>query len=67
MGGNIESRILCNGSEDDIELAVRAAFEGGKENFILKPTDTPSPRLDKQEFSNYMKMIDVWEELSPLE
>ncbi len=66
LGGNIECRVLCIDSEDVVEMAVRAAFEGGKERFILRPTEGPSPILDEQEFRNYMRMIDVWEELSPL-
>jgi len=65
LGGNIETRILFNGSQDEVEKAVRAAFEGGKERFILRPTATPSPKLSQREFLNYQKMIDVWEELSP--
>ena len=67
LGGNIECRILCNESEEAVETAVRAAFEGGKERFILSTTAEPSPRLSQVEFANYMRMIDVWEELSPLE
>jgi uroporphyrinogen-III decarboxylase len=67
LGGNVECRVLCNESEDALEQAVRAAFEGGKERFILRPTEGPSPRLSQQEFNNYMRLIDVWEELSPLD
>ena len=67
LGGNIECRVLCVGSEDDVELAVRAAFEGGRKRFILRPTEGPSPRLSEREFNNYMRLIDIWEELSPLE
>ena len=67
LGGNIECRILCNESEDTVEAAVRAAFEGGKERFVLGTTAGPSPRLTQVEFDNHMRMIDVWEELSPLE
>lgn len=66
LGGNIECRILCIESEDAVEAAVRAAFEGGSERFILRPTEGPSPTLGEQEFGNYMRMIDVWEELSIL-
>ena len=64
LGGNIECRVLCIESEDAVETAVRAAFEGGKERLILRPTEGPSPTLGEQEFRNYMRMIDVWEELS---
>jgi len=66
LGGNIECRVLCIESEDAAEAAVRAAFEGGKERFILRPTEGPSPVLSEQEFKNYMRVIDVWEELSPI-
>ena len=66
LGGNIECRVLCIESEDSVEEAVQAAFEGGKERFILRPTEDPSPVLDEQEFRNYMRMIDVWEEMSRL-
>ena len=64
LGGNIEARILCNESEDAVERAVRAAFEGGRERFVLAPTEGPSPRLAERELRNYMRLIDVWEELS---
>jgi len=67
LGGNIECRILCNENEDFVEKTVRDAFEGGKERFILQQTAGPSPIMSKQEFHNYMRMIDVWEELSSLE
>jgi len=66
LGGNIECRLLCNGSPEEVEATVRAAFEGGKERFVLRPTEGPSPRLGEREFANYMRMIDVWEELSPI-
>lgn len=64
LGGNIECRLLCHESEEVVEQAVRDAFEGGKERFILSPTAGPSPQLSDREFRNYMRMIDVWEELS---
>ena len=64
LGGNMECRILCNGSQEEVEKAVGAAFEGGKERFILRPTEGPSPVMSEQEFNNYMRMIDVWEKLS---
>ena len=66
LGGNIEARVLCNEDEATTEAATRAAFEGGKERFVLRPTDGPSPRMSEREFRNYMRMIDVWEELSAL-
>lgn len=66
LGGNIECRILCIESEDAVAEAVQAAFEGGKERFVLRPTEGPSPILTEQEYKNYMRMLDVWEELSPI-
>jgi len=64
LGGNVECRILCNEPEDVVEAATRAAFEGGKQRFVLRSTEGPSPQISEQEFRNYMRMIDVWEELA---
>ncbi len=66
LGGNLECRILYNESEDAAEAAARAAFEGGKERFVFRTTEGPSPRLSEREFRNYMRAVDVWEELSPI-
>jgi hypothetical protein len=64
LGGNVECRILANGTEAEVEAAVRAAFEGGRGRFVLRPTERPS-RLDERELRNLTGLIDVWEELSP--
>ena len=53
-------------SQREIEAAVRAAFEGGKSRFVLRPTEGPSPRMTEREFRNWMTMVDVWEALSPI-
>ncbi|MHC4502742.1 MAG: uroporphyrinogen decarboxylase family protein [Planctomycetota bacterium] len=66
LGGNLEARVLYNESEAVVEAAARAAFEGGKERFILQPTAGHSPELTERELLNYMRVIDVWEELSPI-
>lgn len=66
LGGNIECRILCNESEETVEAATRAAFEGRKERFILRSTESPSPVLAERESRNYLRVIDVWEELAPI-
>ena len=66
LGGNVECRVLCNESEAEAERAARAAFEGGKHRFVLRPTEGPSPRLTAQEERNYLRLVDVWEELSPI-
>ncbi|MFO7955652.1 MAG: uroporphyrinogen decarboxylase family protein [Candidatus Brocadiia bacterium] len=66
LGGNIECALLCNGTPERVEEAVCAAFEGGKGRFVLRPTERPSPEPSEREFRNYTRMIDVWEELSPV-
>lgn len=66
LGGNIEARILCNEPEEAVEQAVHAAFEGGKERFVLSTTAGPSPTITEREFRNTMRLIDSWEELSPI-
>lgn len=65
LGGNIECRLLAAGTQEEVDAAARAAFEGGNERFILQPTAGPS-RVDEHEFRNYMRLIDVWDELSPI-
>ena len=67
LGGNIECRVLCNENPEAVETAVRAAFAGGKHRFVLRPTEGPSPRMSTQEFRNWMKMVDMWEMLSPFD
>ena len=66
LGGNIETRVMANETEEVVEHAVRAAFDGGKERFILVTTAGCSPTLSDREFRNYMRLVDVWEELSPI-
>jgi hypothetical protein len=66
LGGNVEVRLLCNASADEVEQATRAAFDGGRDRFALRATEGPSPRMSEREFDNYMRLIDVWEELSPM-
>ncbi len=67
LGGNIECRVLCNETPDTVETAVRAAFAGGKHRLVLRPTEGPSPRMAPREFRNWMKMVDMWELLSPFD
>jgi len=66
LGGNIECRILAIETEEAVEVAVREAFEGGKERFVLRPTEDPSPVMSEREFRNYVRLVDVWEELSAI-
>jgi hypothetical protein len=66
LGGNIECRVLVNETEDVVGEAVRAAFEGGKERFVLRPSEAASPQITDQEYRNYMRMIEVWEDLAQI-
>ena len=66
LGGNIEGRILQNAGADAVAAATRNAFEGGKERMILQPTAGPISEMDPRQVANYHRMIDVWEELSPI-
>ena len=43
------------------------AFEGGSGRMILKATAGPICALTPRMIENYSRMIDVWEELSPIE
>jgi len=66
LAGNVEARVLEYGSETDVEEAVRAAFEGGKERMVLSTTAGPCRRMDDRVLRNYHRFVDAWEELSPL-
>ncbi len=63
LGGNIECRILCNGTPDDVEAAVQAAYQGGTHRFVLRPTDLPSPMMDEREAANWERMVATWEKM----
>ena len=67
LGGNIEARILENESADAVEQAVRQAFEGGKKRMVLATTSQPLDRMNQRTIENYHRMIDVYEELSPID
>jgi len=67
LGGNVECRVLCNESEAEVERATRAAFEGGKERFVLSATAGPSPHMTEPEERNHHRLVDIWEELSPID
>ncbi len=66
LGGNIEARVLECEDEAAVEQACRAAFEGGKERMILQTTAGPYTAMTPQVLANYHRMIDVWDELSPI-
>lgn len=67
LGGNIESRVLENENADSVEAAVRRAFAGGKTRMVLQTTAGPLSEMTPRMVGNYHRMIDVWEELSPIE
>ena len=66
LGGNIQCRILVNETESAVEKAVRAAFEGGKQRFVLRPTEAASPRIMEREYRNYMRVIELWRDLGEI-
>ncbi|MGB2821396.1 MAG: uroporphyrinogen decarboxylase family protein, partial [Phycisphaerae bacterium] len=66
LAGNVEARVLENEDADAVEAATRAAFEGGKERMVLRTTAGPIGPVTPRMLANYHRMIDVWEELSPL-
>ncbi len=66
LGGNVECRVLCNESVEAVDAAARAAFEGGSYRLVLRPSEEQSPVMSERELANYMRMVDVWEELSPV-
>jgi hypothetical protein len=66
LAGNIEARVLENEDADTVEVAVRAAFEGGKERMALRNTAGPIGEITPRMSENYNRLFDVWEELSPI-
>jgi len=66
LGGNVEARILAYGTPDEVEAATRAAFEGTKRRMILRTSVGPLGPVTDRMLANYHRLIDVWEELSPL-
>ena len=67
LGGNVEARILENEDAAAVEAATRAAFDGGKQHMVLRTTAGPIGRMTERMRTNYHRLIDVWEELSPLQ
>ncbi len=66
LGGNIEARILECGTLAETESAVRAAFEGPRRRMILQTTAGPIGEYHPTIIANYHRLIDLWEELSPM-
>ena len=57
---------MQNESADVVEEAARKAFEGGKERMVFETSAGPIRPLDARMLENYHRLIDVWEELSPM-
>jgi len=66
LGGNIEVRTIAYGTAEEVDGAARRAFEGDKDRMVLKASEGPLGRLTPQMAANYHRIVDVWEELSPL-
>jgi hypothetical protein len=66
LGGNIEARLLAHGDVDDVERATREALAGGKERMVLQTSAGPLAEMTPRMVANYHRMLDVWEEMSPL-
>lgn len=67
LGGNVEARLLDNENAETVEEATRRAFDGGKARMVLQTSAGPISRMTPRTIANYHRMIDVWEELSPIE
>jgi len=67
LGGNIEARLLENEDADTVEEATRRAFDGSKARMVLQTTAGPISEMTPRMIKNYHRMVDVWEELSPIE
>jgi hypothetical protein len=61
LGGNVECRVLCNGSPEEVQAAVDAAYAGGTHRFVLRATEGPSPVMSAREHRNWATMVDAWE------
>jgi len=66
LGGNVEARVLECENAAAVEQASRAAFEGGKERMVFQTTAGPYSAMTPRMVTNYHRLIDVWEELSPI-
>ena len=66
LGGNVEARVLENAGEEEFETAARAPFQGTKERMVYHNTAGPICALTDTSYRNYSRLIDVWDELSPI-
>ncbi|MCC7494660.1 MAG: hypothetical protein IT204_20040 [Fimbriimonadaceae bacterium] len=66
LGGNVEARILEAGTLAETTAAVEAAFEGGGAQMALATSAGPFGPTDARTAANYLRLLDLWEQLSPL-
>jgi hypothetical protein len=66
LGGNVESRRLEMEDAAAVEEASRKAFEGDKTRMVFQTTSGPIRQMTPKLIRNYHRLIDVWEELSPI-
>jgi hypothetical protein len=57
---------MQNETAEVVEEAARRAFEGGKERMVFETSAGPIRPLDARMLENYHRLVDVWEELSPI-
>jgi len=67
LGGNLEARIVENENIDAVERSVRAAFEGGKHRMVLQLSAGPIGPITPRMAGNYNRIIDLWEEMAPMQ
>ena len=65
--GPVVAMVLEGEDADTVEEATRRAFDGGKHRMVLMTTAGPISEMTPRVIENYHRMIDVWEELSPIE
>ncbi len=67
LGGNIETALLEEGSEQEVERAVEEAFRGRRQGMVLATSAASNqPVFSPSALCNYHRLVDLWEELSPL-
>jgi uroporphyrinogen-III decarboxylase len=64
LGGNIEARIIEHGTPAEIDSALAAAYEGGTERMILKPSAGPIGAITPVMEQNLYRIIEFWERSS---
>jgi len=67
LGGNIELALLEEGSEQEVEKAVKEAFRRRRQSMVLATSAASNqPVFSRNALRNYHRLVDLWEELSTL-